>query len=714
MSTVSGRTDTAGKNSAFALPALREDLRLLTGPSLADGSPTWTLHDPVRHRFFRIGRLEFEFLSRWSVGHADAIVARVNAETRLEATVAEVDALVRFLLNHRLASPTDPRAAEKLRTALNRPPRGLAGWLLRNYLYIRIPLVRPDRFLERLLPWVRPLGSRPALFLYMVAGLTGLWLAGRQWESFLHTFTYFFNPTGILVYAGAVLAAKLVHELGHGFTAKHHGLSVPTMGVALVVLWPMLYTDNAEAWKLAGRRQRMTIVAAGAGAELALASLATLGWSFLPDGPFRSVAFVLATVTWIGSVALNLSPFMRFDGYYLLSDFLDVPNLQERAFALGRWRLRRAVLGLPDPPPERFAPARQRLLVLYALATWIYRLVVFTTIALMVYHLFFKALGLLLFAVELAWFVAAPLARELGAWWRLRSRLRFNGRLAASLVLGVALLAALLLPGSGAVTLPALARPAHVRIYPPFGARVVSVHVKEGDWVQAGAVLFRLDAPSLRHRLSDADMRVRALRTQLTRLGTDAVQAQRQHTVEEELARALTEVQGLRRRIAQLTVRAAMTGRVTDMTDGLHAGRWIHGRQLLAVVADPGRARITAFARENQLAALGAGQTARFYFEGDAHPPLDGLLESIDPAAVRTLSEPYLASVYGGDLPVHATDRGLKLHESVYGVSLKLSATNRLPLCALRGKARILGRPRSPMGRLLRAARAVIIRESGF
>src|SRR5690606_37041899 len=137
-----------------------------------------------------------------------------------------------------------------------------------------------------------------------------------------------------------------------------------------------------EAWKLDSRRKRFAIGAAGIAAELILAVLATLAWTMLPDGPFRAAAFVLATSTWILTILINASPFTRFDGYFLLADWLNLPNLHARSFALARWWLRETLFGFGDAPPEDFAPARRRRLVMLALFTWLYRLILFIAIAL--------------------------------------------------------------------------------------------------------------------------------------------------------------------------------------------------------------------------------------------------------------------------------------------------------------------------------------------
>jgi putative peptide zinc metalloprotease protein len=232
----------------------------------------------------------------------------------------------------------------------------------------------------------------------------------------------------LLNYAITLVGVKLLHEFGHGLVAKRHGCRVPTMGLAFMVLWPMPYTDTNEAWKLADHWQRLQIAAAGVATELIVAVWATLAWGLLPDGDLRSAAFLLATTTWVSTLLVNCSPFMRFDGYFVLSDFLEMPNLHARAFALARWRLREALFSLGAEPPEPFTPWRARALQLFAYAVWVYRLVLFLGIAALVYSFFIKLVGILLFAVEILWFVLMPIAAELKVWRQLWPRIKRHRR----------------------------------------------------------------------------------------------------------------------------------------------------------------------------------------------------------------------------------------------------------------------------------------------
>jgi putative peptide zinc metalloprotease protein len=250
------------------LPKLREDLKLLPGPPLSDGSPTWTLHDPVRNRFFRIGWSEFEILARWRLGDPEKVLADLHQKTTLKPGVDDLQALARFLSLNLLLDPADPVALTTLKTMVFREKQSLAQWLLHHYLFIRIPLIRPDRFLDATLPLVRLFISPFSLNLFFFISCLTFFLLMRSWDEFFHTFLYFFSFEGFIFYSIALFLAKLMHELGHAYTSKFYGLKVPTMGVAFLVMYPMLYTDNSEAWKLTNRHSRMRIVAAGTVVEL--------------------------------------------------------------------------------------------------------------------------------------------------------------------------------------------------------------------------------------------------------------------------------------------------------------------------------------------------------------------------------------------------------------------------------------------------------------
>jgi len=229
----------------------------------------------------------------------------------------------------------------------------------------------------------------------------------------------------------------------------------------------------------------MLIGAAGMITELAIAAICTFLWSFLPEGPLRSAAFIIATTGWVMTLAVNLNPLMRFDGYYLLSDLLGVHNLQERSFTFAKWKLRRLLFGLRDPPPEGVLPSLQTKLTIYAWSTWIYRFFLFIGIALLVYHFFFKALGLLLFAVEIMWFIVLPIMRELIVWWSMRSTALKTRRFVVTATSVCVLLGLAFIPCSGRVSFPAILQSAqYATVYAPEPGRIVDVFLKRNQRVK--------------------------------------------------------------------------------------------------------------------------------------------------------------------------------------------------------------------------------------
>jgi len=486
--------------------------------------------------------------------------------------------------------------------------------------------------------------------------------------------------------------------------------------VAFLVLWPFLYTDTAETWKLANRRKQFTIAAAGMAAEFTLAVFATLLWALAPEGGVKTVLFVLATSTWIMTLAINASPFMRFDGYFLLSDALDFPNLHERAGACARWWLRTTFFQLPLSMPEPSLELRHvRWLTAFALVTWLYRLVVFLGIALLVYFMFFKLLGILMMLIELYIFIAKPVVAEAAYLWRNRDaiRLAWQPTLAAAAILAVVVW---MLPVSGEVTAPALLRATHEQsVHAPFPARVLAVGVNRRDKVEKGAPLVDLDAPDLKARAELAQVAIASAQAELARTPASERQQERRGVLEQQLAQALATMQSVREDAARQRLYAAHAGTVRDLQPDVVPGQWVNPKQLLLRVVSESEPLIEAYVGERQLDAIASGQTVRFYPSLPNIPVIDGVVIAIDRTPIREISRPVLASVHGGDILVNPGPNGLLVaHEAVFRVSVRPRAASLPVTTAIRGTVRIQGSLRFVAENFFFRTLSVLIRESGF
>jgi putative peptide zinc metalloprotease protein len=698
------------------LPTLRPNLEFHRGTPTPDGVPTWTIVDPVRTRYFQIEWPVYQMIQRWKAGTIEKLHTMMMQETTCQISMADVEDLVKFLYTNNLTEQSASGKHTDYQSQAQAGEHNWLMWLVHHYLFIKIPLFHPHNFLKATLPFVEPLYTAASGWMFGTLGLIGLILVGRQWDTFVSTFLYFFSWRGAILYSLSLGAVKVVHELGHAYTATRFGCRVPTMGLAFMVMMPVMYSDVTDSYRLTSKRKRLLIAAGGVIAELGLAALALFLWGFLPEGTLRSIAFVVATTSLVMSLVVNLNPLMRFDGYYVLADGLGLPNLQDRAFAFGQWRLRNLLFGQHSGPPETVSARVQRTMVVYAWAIWLYRLILFTGIAVMVYHYFFKALGIILFLVEIVWFIAMPIYRELTVWWNSRKQYAGSLRAWVSTACLVAVFALTLIPLHTSVSLPAvLQASSYATIFAPTPGRLQQVLVHDGQVVRAGDPLVILENPSLDKEVQLVETKVGKWDYRLGRMAGYGEDRDQRQVIAESLRAGLAELKGLEAKRDNLTLKAPIAGIVRDRADSLTAGRWIDQKVPIAYLVDERQVEIEGFVPVDELAYVEVGQPARFIPLDLTRPSVGAHVTQIAEVDEREFLVPYLASVYGGDIPVRKDDKGrLNPEVSVYRVRLSLDDAMISPDQILPGHVQIEGQPSSVARRAWDQVAATLVRESGF
>ena len=701
----------------IAWPQLRQELDLMAGPTLPDGQPSWTLHDPVRNQFFRIDWPTLEVLQRWDMADPEAIALDIAQHTTLHLSAEDVLGVVQHMVQNQLVQAHAPQASEKLAQQWFKLQGTPLKWLLHHYLFFRIPLWRPDAWLGRCLPLARAFGSRAFAWATLFALVLGLSQVARRWDVFSASLIDTFNWDGLLSYGVALVCVKFLHELGHAFTAKHHGCRVPTMGIAFLVMWPVAYTDTNETWRLTRRWDRLRVASAGILTELVIAAWSTLAWAFLPNGALQNAAFVLATTSWVATLAINASPFMRFDGYFILMDALDMPNLHGRSFALARWRLRELLFGWGDEPPEHFSPRRQTALIAFAWATWLYRLVLFLGIAVLVYHYFFKALGIVLFAVELLWFIWWPIRSEIQVWVRRWPDIRQRAQSRRTAWALVGLLALLALPWPGRIGVSAvLLPPESWPVFAPAGARIEALPVPHGAEVQAGAPLLSLELPDLRGRQDAVAARLAQQNWLTSAAGFDEDMRKRWRVSEQALATTQAEWQGLQAERSQFEPTAPHAGRFYWADPDWAVGQWVGKKEALGyLVQETGTWRVETWLDEDEIARVRVGQAAHWVADAGMGGLLTLQVVAIDSDAARQLPRKELASPLGGHILAREKNGQWVPERAVYRVALEVQdMPAELRQQQWRGHLVIEAQWASPLGRYVRQALTVLIREAGF
>ena len=704
------RANSNAPSKLIKVTLLREELRLIQAANNADGSPAWMIQDPINNKFYRIGWLDFELLLRWSLVDIASIVQDVNAETTLDVDTDNVAELSTFLSENKLLQANSAEAVNRLIADKNRQKQSVFNWLVHHYLFFRIPLIKPQALLANILPYVRWLFSPITAFIVLGITLTGLFLVARQWDVFSSTFVEQLTIAGFLSYGIALLFTKFLHEFGHAITATRYGVRVGHMGIALLVMFPMPYTDTSESWKLSNNKQRLHIAAAGIITELCLAGIATLAWSLSPDGAVKSALFFLATTSWLLTLAVNASPFMRFDGYFILSDLLDFPNLHERSGALAKTWLRRTVLGVRDAWPEDFSPKKRRALIIFSCVTWVYRMIVFLGIAWLVYYLFFKVLGIILFVVEILWFIAIPIWRELKVWAKRRTEIKLN-RIVISLGLLGGFIALGFIPWQTTVKGAGWVHATNQHyIYTPTAGKLVAM-AQAGKVVQ-GQPLFALNSPDIALEALKSQGLAQSREAELRSLSGIEDGEARRAGLENQQAKFNAEVKLHEDELSRMDLTAPFTGVLQDIDDSLNIGTWVSPKYTMAVLVDLQSWAIDVMVEETEINRIRVGDTAKIYFSDGVFNTLEGSVAAIDSAKVTALPHPILDAQYGGNIATLQGDKSIPT-QGFYKVRVQFSQQPALNKMAL-AHVQIETQAKAWLPTIFERVAALLVRESGF
>lgn len=698
-----------------ALPKLRQDLKVLETSAGEDGSKRWLLFDPIQNKYFTIAIDTFQLISKWDNNKtASELIADLLVQG-YELDQASLDVFIQFIVGSGLTVTDNHQGVLRLINVGNRNHRNAFKWLLHNYLFIRIPLFKPDRWLSKQLPTVTFFYSQLWQSIVFLMGFIGVFLALRNWDVYITTFQSFFSKEGLFFYIISLIFIKSLHELGHAFSAKRYGCKVPSMGVAFLVLFPVLYTDTTDSWKLRSRYQRLNIVLAGVKVELYIAMIATFLWSFTPDGVLNSILFMLATTSWITSVLLNISPFMRFDGYYALSDWSNSENLQPRSFAMAKWYIRKRVLGLVEEAPEYINRGKRNFFIIYAILTAIYRFFLFLGIAILVYYFAFKVLGIILFIVEIIWFILLPIYKELTIWWNKRDKVSLNKNNVISMLVILTILLALFIPWNNKVYLPAILQVKnYADIYPSKDAQITSINFKSGEQVKKGDVLVTLNSPVLSLSIEKNRQQISSIKQELKKNASSREVLSQSYLLAESLVRKEKELEGLLELKNNLTMTAPFDGYIY-FNDSYNVNQWVNTKQSILSIYNVDDLKIRAFCPENRIKDIDITSTSYFVSNIDEVDTIEADIYSLSQVSTPYLSYLELSSEYGGDIATrNDAHKRMYSEDAYYQINANVLNNNRLFKMRTKGTLVVSGVRRSVAEIFFVKTMSVLIRESGF
>ncbi|HEY2252211.1 MAG TPA: site-2 protease family protein [Planctomycetaceae bacterium] len=693
----------------------------------------WRLKDPVSLEYFQLEDEEYAILTMLD-GRASLAQIKRQFDDRFaprHVSLPQLQAYLAHLHHEGLALAEASGQGESLLARKRSADRRLLAAALANPLAIRFRGVDPDGFLRWLYPRVRWMLSGWFGMACVIVLLAAGALVVTQFEGLvarLPEFRAFLTPSGLAWLAVVLAGIKVLHELGHALACRHFGGECHEMGVLLLVFTPCLYCNVSDAWMFPAKWPRIAISAAGIAVEVVLAAGCLFLWYFSEPGLVNSILFDVVLVSSVGTLVFNGNPLLRYDGYYILSDALDLPNLAEKSNLLLKRTLLGWIAGAPRDGDSRLPSGRRGWLFAYALLSAVYRLFVLSMILWFCWRVFaewdLKILGGGLIMIVIAGMAAPPgiaVVRFLSDPARRRQldplRLRWSLVLAGCLIAAAALFPVPQWVAADAVLQAAGAQRVHVTV----AGRLLE-SVEPGTAVRKGDVVARLDSQPLRREIEKltAERDLLALRCHNldSRRADDSEAAAQIPAAAEELAEAEASLAQRQDDARRLTLTAPVAGTVLPPPDvpesrrslgelphwsrtpleERNIGSWLEAGTAVCIIGKPREFEALLVIGQSEIELVRIGQAVRIQ--------LDQLPGTILHGKVSELSALNLESVPPELIGAHDTatrqDRSgnLRPAETSYQARVTLPVKDLPVLLRARGRAKISVDP-VPLGRQL-------------
>lgn len=684
--------------------ALRADLTV--SHQVFEGRSFVIIKDPLSLKYFRLQAEDYALAALFDGGRSvrgirEAFL-QMNPHLALQsASVTErIVAFSRELLTAGFLEATAAGVKRQIELKKQRYKRPTLWGLFMKGLFLKIPLWDPDALLIRMERHMRWIWSWGGLAISLLILWLGLGVFAVNFPRIAPSLSDFLTLPNLALVWGLTILVKVIHEFGHGLTCKHYGGEVHEMGAMMIVFSPFLYADVTDSYLFPKRRHRILVAGAGIYIELIIAAMATLLWAISQPGPTQQLLFNLMLITSVWTVLFNANPLMKFDGYYMLTDILGIPNLRAKAQLCVSDMFRRWIFGgTTSAGVERLLPRRNRgWFVLYSLAAQLYLLQITLGIS-MIFHYLLQPYGLSwlgdamgvgavisMLIVPVSRFFQKNLSQafQTNVGWRRPATIFGIGSL---LLLGL-----MFSPWQMKVARPAVLQPENaewVRAEVP--GRLEKIVVKTGQLVSAGDVVALMSNARLSNEVSVAKLNVERARRQVDMmLGANApAYYQQAKSALQEAEVALEETERL---AAKLTLKAEGPGIVlTPDLERLVTGSLRPG-DALCEIAPLSPIQIYIPLNERQSRHIRAGQKVELRVAArPEHTFVGQVAEDRKTPPTKELPMNLIATL-GGDIAAKPDAHGkLKPLEVTYGVLVDLPNSDESLRPGMTGTARIHG-----------------------
>jgi len=669
--------------SWYRVEALRPRLRSMvqTFRQHYRGQMWHVVRDPANNQFFRLNDASYFFIGLLDGKRTVAEAWRIANEQlgdRAPTQPEVIQLLGQLYASNLLVAelPADSAGIfERYRKKVHREIRSY----LANVLFMRIPLWDPDQMLNR---WIRAVGwifSPVGFVLWAVLiGFALMQLAG-QGAALVAQSRRVLDPSNWIYLYISMAFTKALHELGHGFACKkygresHSGGEVHTIGLMFLVFVPVPYVDASSAWALRNKWQRAIIGAAGMYVELAVAAIAAIIWTRTAPGAINSIAYNTIFIASVSTLLFNGNPLLRFDGYYILSDIIESPNLAQRSKDYLFYLVKRYVFGSTLVRYPMVGSGERPWFVVYGIAATIYRLIISAGILLFVWNQI-PMVGVILAGLAIVTWIIVPLVKFVHylAVHDELSRVRPRAVWTSAAFAGAVVVSIGILPVTEHARGEGVVEPNNLAIIYSIEDGFIEEVLPTETMVQAGDVLVRLRNEELEARREEILAHRRRIQAQL--------RASEEATVRQIALRSLDaldqQLASVDERIERLHVRAPMAGRWIAPEWSRMRGLYAKRGERIGMVADVNDLIIRVAADQllgprikNELPDGAVDAQVDVRVRGRPDVRFAGRIRHIDESGKRDLPSAALGYLGGGELAVTGEDEsGTRTAEAFFEV----------------------------------------------
>ena len=683
---------------------LRPDL--IVQPQFYEGMTHYVVKDPIGLKYFRF-KIEEYFLLQQFDGKNTLLDVKKSFERKYRPQTISIEDLTRFTAQLHEASIVQIDSPDQAKVLIRRrrKNRWKKLWqFLANILYIKIPIIDPEKLLTGMYPYFSWIYTRTFIVFSVSMMCAALTLVASQWTEFytkLPEFQSFFNWYTIFAFWCSLGIVKVIHEFGHGLTAKHFGGEVHEMGMLFLVLTPALYCDVTDSWLLPSKWKRIWISAAGIYVECFLASLATFVWWNTQPGLLNSLSMATMFICSVNTIMFNANPLLRYDGYYVMADWLEIPNLRIKSTQFFTYLFQEKVLGLEIPVQSYMPRSRRSLFVTYAVASYVYRWVVTFSIIFFLTQFLKKwklqSIGYMMAGGSLVPLLMMPLY-QMFKFVRTPGRMRKvkKARAAAFAVAFVAIVVGvLMIPTPLRVQGTLVLKPAKPQeLYAEVPGRLVQLFVRDGEWVSKGAVLATLSNPEkMRERTSLQEQQGVSWAKARWFSHTDSNGSRALQRQNEQMANDLEPmINKVAEQIGKLTLVADRDGQAIGVQHRETLGQWVKPGKPFCEVGDPKKLEAHLILEQGDIELVKVNRRAWLKIYGDSEVTWKSQVSEI---AERNREEipPELSNLAGGEVATKQDPKSgqAKPINAVFEVIIPVDNPNMVLQPGLRGFAKIDG-----------------------